>query len=386
MISAGRLLPDDVAEIRDNYFHLRRHLPIPPRPAKRLVELDEYFTPPKVASMSMGLADFTKRAKFKSESCYVPRLDAIELTSICLLDSERTPCVVVPFGYRSKGELLTTPTPQPPPAPLVNAELYDHVSAPFEELKKIINVQKIPHDFIKGAKQSFSFGTEYFVCDSKILIPSVLFKSAAKSEKGIASFRERREDAFLLRRVEYGIWEAMLQEEGFKNRVSHDALGCVDKRDFCKQCRSTFFRRVKGKLRCYDCHWMMGEWASGDSKGLETYMECLFGDGSGSGISLDGTWGTETTKEVPSREKWMEVPRSFFNPSNKKYGELSKEDLEEIKDDKQFQTLLADYQTTFYGDRVKELADAAGVKPNTFTKRISNLELKRMFHNVWGFR
>jgi hypothetical protein len=313
--------------------------------------------------------------KFKSEPCYVPKVQNIELTDVCLTEAERTPCDVVPFGYLGVwptgyfsdespfGQLilpLTTLTPQSAAPPLLNAHFYQGVLVSAYQIKKI-----------RG-----EFGTKYFICNSSILIPAIPRKSAAKTKKGIARFRERREDVLLQRKEEYRTWEALLREiirkgkeEAEKQKTPYTGfeIDHTDRLTYCKQCGATFFTRKQGKLRCFDCGWCSREsWVLGDSG--DTPID--------SGLNLN----RETTKGTPNREQWFKSKRLFFNPDpqGKKWTEATaedfKEDFEDTKNDPRFQTALAEYQSIFSGSTITELAEELGVKPDTLKKRMSRQE------------
>jgi hypothetical protein len=240
---------------------------------------------------------------------------------------------------------------QPPPAPFINAECYNQVAVTDKDIQWIRKVDK----------GGFSFGTEYPVCDSTVLIPNIPRKTAAKTDKGIQRYAERRGLECLVRRIQYAVGKALLKDEGFP-------YDYTDRRAYCKRCDATFFRRTQDKsLCCLDCGWVL--------KNTEK-----FGDSIGS--HLEGEWTTETRQGVPCREKWLMPRRTLWNPTGKTWGEATTGDIQDITDDPRFSTAAWEYETEFCGMTVVDAATELNVKPNTLTKRISREELKGMFHGV----
>jgi len=266
------------------------------------------------------------------EPCYVPRVLRIELSS--------------------GNELWVPPPPTQERAapPLPNAEPYAGTLVPFEELKKIRNVDK----------DGFSFGTEYFVCDSSFLIPSVRFKSAAKTIKGVDAFRERRDSAFLQRKMLYRAGEELLQqsvqqgkEEAEKQNTIYTGFenDYIDKRAYCKQCGASFFRRKKGKLRCYDCGWGLKEPKMADSEG--SHIE---GD-------LNKNKETHVT---PARQRDLTAEFQMkYNPFDQKREDIEQQILNHPEFPKDVSTL------EIRNTSPKEVAAQKGEKYDAFRQRTS---------------
>jgi hypothetical protein len=327
-----------------------------PRPALLLAGLVSLFIkkeklkPPKRSSLVFDYAEyFTNQKKwvptFKADRCYVPRAMEIALGTTSrdwLLatgreekDYQRVPLPNLPASFRES---------QPPPLPLPNADLCGD-SLSFSELQEY--VRRVPS------------------------IPKRPAKKGKATED--TAFQNRRLVACVLRQIEYLIGEDLLRESGFKGSRH-------DKRDHCQMCGATFFKSGK----CFDCGLPLKEsnWFP-NSSGLNKYLESQ-GLGDGTGFSIDGWLDgvRETEQGVPNKEKWLEPRRTRWNPTGKKWADVTPADLEEIKDDPEFATNESEYGMTFCGVRITESAEPQNLKPNTLSKRISRLELKRMFHDV----
>ena len=90
----------------------------------------------------------------------------------------------------------------------------------------------------------------------------------------------------------------------------------------------------------------------------------------------------ETEQGEPHRESWLQPHRFYFNPAGKPWSEATSEDVEEITDNPKFATAVGEYEITFCGERVKDMAPQLGLRANTFSQRISRQELTSMFHDV----
>lgn len=297
--------------------------------------VEENIDPPKEEDLIWDKPQyFTSQTRWapqrKSQRCYIPQIHDIELTEVCLTDTERTPCGVVPFGYRNgKGELLSKPQRQPPAAPLPNAEHY----------------------------QQFS-------------IPSVRFKSAAKTEKGIARFKEKSTKAWEARKNQFQVWNFILERYGFKNTLPPPPHVLQD-RDSCPRCGSSFFKRKGIKLFCYDC----------GLKQFEDYCFGEFGRGWGENNDLSNLKPFEdvpsrkTTQGGESQKKWFaRVRRDLYIED----GEVRTPEQEErLRNHPKFQQLAAENAMLFHGASIAEMAEHFGWNPATARKRKSRRKQRR---------
>jgi len=177
------------------------------------------------------------------------------------------------------------------------------------------------------------------------------------------------------------------KEEARKQNIPYTGFenDYTDRRNYCKQCGASFFHRVQGKLRCYDCGWALkNSEKDSDSEGLKKFMQSLGLGNDGSGFHID-SWldsDKETTKGTPNLEKWLESRSHLFNPQGKKWDEVTADDIADVTDHPDFKQISREYEIEFGGLRVNEAAEDLGLKPNTLTKRISRQELNPMFHDV----
>ena len=295
---------------------------------------EENIDPPKDEDLIWDEAQyFTNQKrwapKLETQRCYVPQIHDLELTEVCLTETERTPCDVVPFGYRNgKGELLSTPKPQPPPEPLKNAEQYEVLS-----------------------------------------IPSVRFKSAAKTKKGVAKFREKSTKAWDTRKSQFQVWNFILHKYGFPNTLPAPPHVLQD-RDFCLRCGSSFFKRKGVKLFCHDC----------GLKQFEAYYPGEFGLSWGENNDLsnvttvEGVPLRESTQGGESQKKWIaRVRRDLYIED----GEVRTPEQEDrLKNHPSFKQLAAEHEHLFHGASIAEMAEHFGWNPATARKRKSRRKQK----------
>ncbi len=273
------------------------------------------ISPPKpedlIPDRYTSFARFKKAVpRFKEDACAMPRVGEITLANYCLTETERMPHVVVPFGYRnSKGELLTTPKPQSPPAPLQNAEHYRELS-----------------------------------------VPKIRFKTTAKTDAGIKRFREKSQKLWSDRRYSFWLWNSILQKccqscgaTGTKKKEEKTRAVCAecgsdwkslqdtrgnrtfcgwDNRDNCARCGSSVFVKRSKYLHCYDC----GKKLKYD---FEPYVspDALLKEIYDNGKPKTGASRETTEGDVPSREKWLAPIRLIFNPTGKKWSEVTADDI-----------------------------------------------------------
>ena len=256
--------------------------------------------------------------EYKSPRCYIPQIHEIELTKVCLVDTERTPCDVVPFGYRNElGELLSPPTPQPPP--------------PVQDF----------HAYTLGLQGGF---------------PSVRFKSSAKTEEGIKRFKEKAECAWQERRALFAVYSNVLSK-----------LGLWERRDWCPRCGSSFFKRKGVKLLCYDCgkkqfepyEWETRSAAQNLAKEQNAIQNLADGE-----------------MEVPSRKthrggdlkpKWIaHIRQNMFIQDGE---ERTLENETRVRNHPRFEEFLALFTAKFEGGKVKDMAAALGISQDAASKR-----------------
>jgi hypothetical protein len=282
--------------------------------------------------------------KYRGKRCYIPQIHEIELTDVCLVDTERTPCDVVPFGYcNGKGELLSTPKPQPVPAPLLNAEHYS------------------------------AFG----------IIPNLRLKSTAKTNAGVVRFREKATKLWDNNKVIHRLWNSVLGKccvscGDYRTDKVDGVTVCAncktewrsmrDERTFCYRCGSSFFRFRKKGLACHDCGWLQGDSTSWwNAKNV-------------------GSTDRETTQGTANRREWLASRIRFFNPLGRKLNELIAEEIAQIKNSPEFAQASQEYVVEFSNTKTKDAAQELGIKPNTLTKRISRQKLegglKSVYHDV----
>src|ERR1043166_7778658 len=443
-----KLLPEDVAEIRDNYFSLHSELfptraksftrivqgtprqplkgensswypnlmlPLNPTSFNGFLELGrwrhDFPSPPNAICEQLGSAtpqverteaewalDWEERLKdisppneddlifdkytyftqfkklvprFKEDKCAMPRVGEITLADCCLTKTEREPHVVVPFGYQFKGAPLTTPKPQPPPAPLQNAEHYRELS-----------------------------------------VPNVRLKTSARTDAGIKRFREKSQKLWADRRFAFWLWSSILQKccqscgaSGTKKKVKEKIQGkeitrtaCAqcgndwkslqdsrgnrtfcgwDSRDNCSRCGSSVFAQSSRYLVCYDCgknfRREFRDYASSDAFVREIYDD---------GKPKTGE-SRETHKgDVPSRERWLAPIRMLFNPTGKKWGEVTADDILDGTNNPDFPQTALEYEINFGNMTKEEAAEQLGIKAPALRKRISRQEPKQPYHDM----
>jgi hypothetical protein len=277
--------------------------------------------------------------KVKIERCYT---EAIPQDWVPLGTGIEDPIEVA----EAMGVLFPSPsTPQQPPPPPKNAEHYQQVSVPQEDVKTIM----------KTDKDGFSFGTKHFICNSTVLIPALPRNSAAKTSKGITGFQQRKKSLLLQRRWLYDIWDYVLWSTAFKN--DH-----VDKRNHCPQCGSTSFKKT---LRCGDCGWKLKE-----TKYIDLHDRFNPATNDRLGISNENQRETNALhpNDQQERKDWSLKWQARFNPMGKKWSEVTAADIEVVENDPTFPTEVARYQTMFTGARTNEIAEGP---PNTLTKRFT---------------
>lgn len=306
---------------------------------------EENIDPPKDEDLIWDEAQyFTNQKrwapKLKTQRCYVPQIHDLELTEVCLTETERIPCDVVPFGYRNgKGELLSSPRPQRPPTPLLNAERY-----------------------------------EVFLGISKLGL-----KSTAKTAAGIKRFREKAAKLWGDNRFTHWLWNSVVSKccascgDYHTKKVDSVTVcakcktkwrGMRDERNFCCRCGSSVFvPRDARHLKCFDCGLVQGDsTAWWNSKGV-------------------GSTDKETTQGVANRSKWLAQRIKFFNPLGKKLNELTPDEIAQIVGDSKFRQQAQEYEMEFFIKKSKDAAVELELKDATLRKRKSR-GFKEMFHGV----
>lgn len=306
---------------------------------------EENIDPPKDEDLVWDEAQyFTNQKrwapKYKSQRCYIPQIHDIELTEVCLTDTEKVPCDVVPFGYRNaKGELLSPPKPQAPPTPLSNAERY-----------------------------------EIFLG-----IPNLRLKSTAKTIAGIKRFREKATKPWGDNKFTHWLWNSVVSEccascGDYRTEKVDSVTVCAncktkwrsmrDERNFCYRCGSSVFvPRDARHLKCFDCGLAQGDsTAWWNSKSV-------------------GTTDKETTQGVANRSEWLAQRIKFFNPLGKKLNELAPDEIAQMMGSPDFKQSAQEYEIEFSNKKSKDAATELGVKDATLRKRKSR-GFKGMFHGV----
>src|SRR6266852_895677 len=287
--------------------------------------IKEDISPPKDSDLIFDTALYFTNQKrwvptFKSERCYVPRNLEIELGTSTPDDSVIATGLASCRDYKPVRLPQLPSHPQPPPPPLPNVHLY-------EEFR----------------------------------IPRILRRMSAKTREGQRRFHEWRDSVFQQRKALFAAGEQLLREAEFQG--DH-----VDRRAYCVQCGASFFERKSGKLRCRDCRWELSEVTYFDQQ--DRFDSPVINDRFGITTSNEGQRETNALRQSDHQERkvWFPKWQARFNPTGKKWADVTTADVGAVMTNPDFSTEVARYQVMFTGTRTNEVAEGL---PNTLTKRFT---------------